>query len=64
MLTLSVNPSATISISSFSMWRNFLGSFSSAAQYDIRSRAVSRVCLLEETKIRVGFVGECSMMAA
>ena len=44
------------------MWNHCFGS-SSAARYAIKSRAVSRVCRRDETKMRVGLVGECVLMA-
>lgn len=59
----SLRVEAMAMMSSSGIFKNFLG-LSSEAQYEIRSRAVSRVCRLEDTNTRAGFTGECSRIAA
>ena len=44
--------------------RNHWRGFSSATQKVIRSRAVKRVCLRDDTNTKTGFSGECVVMAA
>ena len=50
-------------MSSSGIFRNFFG-LSSEAQYEIKSRAVRRVCRLDDTKTKAGFTGECSRIDA